>query len=157
VRVGWSDPVVVTTSKDSVYTLRPPADGGTVLRIPVTDSEYFLLEYRERAGIDQTPPSNGVLIYHVDERLPRIPQDITSRLYRVRLMEADDGDDLIRTEVEGGDRGSAADAFGITSKTFATGSHSGARTTAGVPLPFVITEITIDAANHRATVRIKPS
>jgi hypothetical protein len=78
-------------------------------------------------------------------------------VYRVRLMEADDGDELLRTEIEGGDRGTATDAFGITKTTFATGEHSGARTTAGEPLPFVITEITIDAANRRATVRIRPS
>jgi M6 family metalloprotease-like protein len=157
VRVGWSDPIVVSTAKDSVYTLRPPTDGGTVLRVPVADSEYFLVEYRERAGIDQMPPSNGVLIYHVDERVPMNPAPTAARVYRIRLMEADDGDQLIRTEGEGGDRGSATDAFGITRTTFATGAHSGARTTAGAPLPFVITEITIDAANHRATVRIKPS
>ena len=156
-RVGWSDPIVVSIGKDSVYTLRPPASGGTVLRVPVSDSEYFLVEYRERAGIDYLPPSNGVLIYHVDERVPMNPPAAGPRVYRIRLMEADDTDDLIRTEVEGGDRGSATDALGITRTTFATGTHSGARTTSGAALPFVITEITIDAANHRATVRIKPS
>src|SRR6185436_6226423 len=86
VRVGWVDPVLVSTTKDSVYLLRPPADGGTVLRVPVADSEYFLVEYRERAGIDQMPPANGVLIYHVDERLTMIPRDTASRLYRIRLM-----------------------------------------------------------------------
>ena len=59
--------------------------------------------------------------------------------------------------MRGGDRGAASDAFGISRTTFATGAHSGARTTAGAPLPFAITEITIDAANRRATVRIKPS
>ena len=157
-RVGWADPIVVSTTKDSVYTLRPPAEGGTVLRVPVADSEYFLVEYRERAGIDQMPPSNGVLIYHVDMRVPMNPAAAAERVYRIRLMEADDTDELIRTEIEGGDRGAASDAFGLlTRTTFATGTHSGARTTAGAPLPFVITGITIDAANRRATVRIKPS
>jgi M6 family metalloprotease-like protein len=157
VRVGWSDPIVAPTDRDTVYTLHAPAMGGTVLRVPVADSEYFLLEYRESSGPDQLPPSNGVLIYHIDERLPAFPAATAPRKYRVRLVEADDGDQLIRTEGEGGDRGAAGDAFGISRKSFGTGTHSGALTTAGAPLPFSITDITIDAANHRATVRIKPS
>ena len=143
--------------RDSVYTLRPPAAGATILRVPVADSEYFLIEYRERAGSDQMPPSNGVLIYHIDERLPLFPAVSAPRRYRIRLMEADDTDGLVRTEGEGGDRGGASDAFGITNTSFATGTHSGALTTSGEPLPFAITDITIDAMGHRATVRIKPS
>jgi M6 family metalloprotease-like protein len=31
-QVGWSDPVFVPIDRDSVYTLHPPATGGTVLR-----------------------------------------------------------------------------------------------------------------------------
>jgi hypothetical protein len=71
-------------------------------------------------------------------------------------VEADAGDELIRTDAEGGNRGTASDAFGISRTSFATGAHPGAMTTAGAPLPFSITEITIDVANHQARVRIRP-
>jgi M6 family metalloprotease-like protein len=156
VRVGWSDPTLVPVDRDSVYTLHSPATGGTVLRIPVTATEYFLVEYRERSSVDQMPPATGVLVYHVDEALPMYPASAGPRQYRVRLMEADDGDQLIRVEGEGGDRGSATDAFGGATKTFSSVTHSAARTTAGLLLPWMITEITLDPTHHRATVRIKP-
>ncbi|MEO5567259.1 MAG: immune inhibitor A domain-containing protein [Gemmatimonadaceae bacterium] len=155
--VGWTQPIVVPIARDSIYPLHPPSAGATILRVPVADSEYFLVEYRERGGSDLMPPANGVLIYHVDETLPIFPGITAPRRYRVRLMEADDADGLIRTETEGGDRGGASDAFGITRTSFATGTHSGALTTSGAPLPFAITEITVDGAKHRATVRIKPN
>jgi immune inhibitor A len=154
-RVGWAEPFVAPIDRDSVYTLHPPATGGSVLRVPVSATEYFLVEYRQQTIVDDAPPATGVLIYHVDEALPMFPALTAPRRYRVQLVEADDGSQLTRIEDEGGDRGSASDAFGISRMQFGTGNHSAAVTTAGAALPFAIREITLKS-NQTATVRIGP-
>ena len=154
--VGWATPVIAPSNRDSTYELSATAQGGTVLRIPIKPDEYLLLEYREKTTGDEVLPANGVLIYHVADSLsfsPASPNDIS----RVRLIEADDDSALDRTEFRGGDRGSAGDAFGVSRTTFRPGSHSQAVSVDGKPLPFSISEITIDAARHRARVRVSPT
>jgi M6 family metalloprotease-like protein len=154
--LGWSTPVLVNPEVDQTYELRPLGRGGTVLRVPITsDHEYLLIEYREAQPGDEKIPGNGVVMFHVSETLPIFPQTLTSP-YRMSLIEADDDSAMFRTELQGGNRGTAGDAFGITRTSFRPGEHSRARAVDGSPLPFQITEITVDAAGRRATLRISP-
>jgi hypothetical protein len=154
--VGWVDPDIVDTQRDSTYHLHPLDRGGTVLRVPIRTDEYLLLEYREVMPGDRRLPANGVLIYHIAEALPRFPSPISGS-YRVSLVEADDNSSLFRTELEGGNRGTGGDAFGISRYSYRSGEHSRAMAVDGSPLPFDITEIAIDAARRQASVRISPS
>ena len=154
--LGWSTPVLVDPEVDRTYELRPLGRGGTVLRVPITaDHEYLLIEYREAQPGDGKIPGNGVVMFHVSENLPVFPPTLTSP-YRMSLIEADDDSAMFRTEQQGGNRGTASDAFGITKNTFRTGEHSRAMAVDGSPLPFQITEIVVDAAAHRARLRISP-
>jgi M6 family metalloprotease-like protein len=154
ISVGWTQPTVVDIDKDSTYELHPMGRGGTVLRVPIAMNEYLLLEYREAVAGDEQLPSEGVLMYQVADSLPIRPA--TGSDYRVSLIEADDDGGLLRSELQGGDRGLGSDAFGVDRHTLAAVSHSRARSIAGGPFPFVVSEISIDRARHRAQVRIAP-
>jgi M6 family metalloprotease-like protein len=154
--LGWSVPTVVDPTRDLTYELNPLGRGGTVLRVPIkSDDEYLLIEYREGQGGDGKVPGNGVVMYHIAENLPYFPPNLQSP-YRMSLIEADDDSSMFKTELQGGNRGTASDAFGITRNAFRPEQHTRARGIDGTPFPFQITEITVDAAAHRARLRISP-
>ena len=155
--LGWVNPQLVDPTRDLTYDLHPMGRGGTVLRVPIkSDDEYLLIEYREAAPGDGKIPANGVLMFHVSENLPFFPPTLQSP-YRMSLIEADDDSAMFRTEVQGGNRGTASDAFGSTRTSFRSGEHSRAKAVDGTPLLFQVTEISVDAAAHRARVRISPA
>ena len=156
IQIGWIASTPVRTDVDSTYTLHALNVGGTVLQVPISLSEYLLIEYREPEAGDRTPPAAGVLIYHVAEQYPHYPAADLPRQYRVSLIEADDSNGLLRTEAEGGDRGVAGDAFGNGVTELRPGIHSRAKAMDGTAFPFVISAITLDRAQHRATLRIAP-
>ena len=153
--MGWVTPTAVDPASDGTYNLDPLGRGGSVLLVPIKPREYLLVEYRESAPGDSKLPANGVLIFHVAEDLPLFQQSLQSP-YRVSLIEADDDSTLLRTEPQGGNRGTPSDAFGVTRTTLRPGEHSRAKGVDGMPFPFEITGITIDAAAHRARLRIAP-
>ena len=153
--LGWATPVVADLNTAATYELSPMGRGGSVLRVPIKADEYLLIEYREGAPGDSRLPANGVIMFHVAESLPQFPATLQSP-YKVSLIEADDDSSLFRTELQGGNRGTPGDAFGITRTTFRAGEHSRAKSVDGVPFLFEITGITIDAAAHKARVRVAP-
>ena len=154
--LGWATPQLVDPLRDMTYDLHPMGRGGTVLRVPIkSDHEYLLIEYREGAQGDGKIPANGVLMFHVSENLPFFPPTLQSP-YRMSLIEADDDSAMFKTEVQGGNRGTAGDVFGPSRTSFRSGQHSRAIAVDGTPLPFQITDISVDAAAHRARVRISP-
>jgi M6 family metalloprotease-like protein len=153
--LGWAVPVLVDPTQDRTYDLSPMGRGGTVLRVPIKSEEYLLIEYREAAPGDGKIPGNGVVIFHVAESLPFFPPNLQSP-YRMSLVEADDDSSMFRTELQGGNRGAASDAFGLTTTAFRSGQHSRAMAVDGTPFPFQITEISVDAAAHMARLRISP-
>ncbi len=158
VQNGWITPPEARVTIDSMYTLTSLTNGGdgTVLRVPISATEYLLIEYREPGPSDGAPPGTGVLIYRVAEQIPLYPFITADRQYRISLIEADDDNGLRRTALEGGDRGRAEDAFGNAVTMLNPATHSQAKTAAGVPFPFLISEITLDRAQHRARLRIAP-
>lgn len=158
VQNGWATPVDAHATIDSTYTLTSLTNGGdgTVLRVPVSPTEYLLIEFREPGPSDGAPPGAGVLIYRIAEQITLYPLITGERQYRISLIEADDDNGLLRTALEGGDRGRAEDAFGNTRTALDPSTHSQAKSAAGVPFPFLISEISIDRTLHRARLRIRP-
>ena len=154
--IGWATPIIADVNTATTFELDPPGRGGTVLRIPIKPDEYLLVEYREGAPGDARLPASGVLIFHVAESQPWVPSTLRAP-YRVSLIEADDDSSMFRTEIQGGNRGEPGDAFGITRNSFRPGEHSRARAADGTPFRFEITGITIDAAAHKASVRVAPA
>jgi M6 family metalloprotease-like protein len=66
VQLGWSD-VLVADRPSQEVRLQSVGTGGTVLKVPLTPNEYFLVAYRRRADsfYDRHIPGEGVLIWHV--------------------------------------------------------------------------------------------
>lgn len=110
-QLGWANVLEVGDLLDFTVTLPAVQGSNQVLRIPVKDGEYFLVEYRPNTGWDRDLPAGGLLVYHVDENIPFRPCANCPRLYGVSLVEADGNGALLRTAVEGGNRGEAGDVF----------------------------------------------
>jgi immune inhibitor A len=126
--LGWVDEVEDAGSVlDGTFTLEPVMSGQRVLKIslkpgaPQEEEEYLLLEYRTKEGFDADLPASGVLIYHVDPEIPgNRPCDTCPQSYRVALMEADGNDSLRRNFQQGGNRGEAGDAWGVSGEGYLT-------------------------------------
>ena len=68
--LGWVSPTQVTS--DQTVTLTPVINNSNAVvqilnGIPGSSGEYFLLENRIKAGFDAGLPSEGLLIWHIDE------------------------------------------------------------------------------------------
>jgi M6 family metalloprotease-like protein len=111
-RLGWlTEEVVVAGVMDAEYVLEPVRRSGRILRVPLSETEYLLIEYRDQASFDRDLPAGGVLIYHIDLARDIRPCATCEKIYRVALVEADGNGALLRTALEGGNRGEAGDAF----------------------------------------------
>lgn len=75
IRLGWIDPSkikIINPEESSRITLGPLEDGGSqtlVIKIPLTNSTYYLIENRQPLGFDQNLPGNGILIMHADDSI----------------------------------------------------------------------------------------
>jgi M6 family metalloprotease-like protein len=111
-QLGWIDETEARLEISAQYTLPPVQTSAKSLRIPLRGAtEYLLLEYRPNTGFDSGLPVGGVLMYHVDTSLPLLPCATCPRKYRVRLVEADGNEALMKTVKEGGNRGEPGDVF----------------------------------------------
>jgi M6 family metalloprotease-like protein len=113
--MGWAQRVVTQPGWRREYVLDPVQTSGQVLHVPLRGAEeYLLLEYRPQTGFDAMLPAGGVLVYHIEPSLPLRPCPNCERLYRVGLVEADGDRALLRTSLEGGNRGMPGDIFAGT-------------------------------------------
>jgi immune inhibitor A len=81
---GWLTP---SYPGDGEHTLAGLGSGGGIhLILTPVESEFFLLENRTRAGIDDQIPEDGLLIYHIDVSQP-VNNVESSPPYRVWLED----------------------------------------------------------------------
>ena len=119
--LGWLGGLeVVQGALDQEFTLEPVQSSGQVLKVfleegnPSGQTEYLLIEYREKAGFDQDLPAAGVLVYHIDPKVDsNRPCDGCPQTYMVELLEADGNNTLRLNFLQGGNRGEAGDAWGV--------------------------------------------
>ena len=114
--LGWNTPKVMTSVgiRPEQHTLRPANTSGDALRIPLSQTEYLLVEYRVRQAHDISLPSSGLLVYHIETARGFLPCPTCPRTYSYALLEADGDSALVRVETAGGNRGAATDAYGVT-------------------------------------------
>lgn len=114
--LGWCDLEPRRARGGAPDTLRSTAATGTAWRVwthGAGQDEYFILETRGGAAagpLDAALPAGQLLVLHVDESLPERAQsssDPAARHLRVRVVEADGGDELRR----GLDAGGVSDLF----------------------------------------------
>jgi immune inhibitor A len=111
-RLGWADADVVERSTRGVELAaieRTPR----VVKIPGDRAEeYFLVENRARIGADARLPGEGLLVWHVDERIGGFRNaESNARRKLLHLVEADGRGDLDRGHAAGGNRGDATDPW----------------------------------------------
>jgi M6 family metalloprotease-like protein len=68
--LGWIDPSTVElNSTEEIFQMKSlESDAPSVLKVPLSDTEYYLVEVREKSGYDEyTVPSTSVEVYLIDE------------------------------------------------------------------------------------------
>ncbi len=159
-QLGWVTQVEVPADGLNLeFTLDPVLTGRTILRVPLDSSEHFLVEYRELTGFDTAIPEPGVLIYHIEPERDRIPCQACEKVYRTALLEADGNSALLRTQLQGGNRGEPGDAFGATGPVqFTNSTNPSTRFNSGVPsgVTFYSIEIVDGVARIRLSTRAVP-
>jgi M6 family metalloprotease-like protein len=67
--LGWVNPIDISGDEGN-FTLTPvEASNDKIYRISLSDTEYFLVENREKMGSDSYLPGSGMLIWHIDENI----------------------------------------------------------------------------------------
>ena len=90
-RLNWIDPSkieVIKPNQTAEVTLGPLENGAEetlVVKIPLSERTYYLLENRQPIGCDKVLPRHGVLILHADDRIAECRQGRTP----VKLVNAD--------------------------------------------------------------------
>ncbi len=136
VKLGWVEPEVI--SNDTTVTIPDVETHLVAYRLNTSDpNEYFLLENRRKKGYDSELFSEGILIWHVDERvLTENKGECIGRCpyhYIVALEQADGMNDLEKNR----NKGDSKDFFSLqpgsnsrwagdtgTGKIFMEGAHS---------------------------------
>jgi len=89
-KLGWVEPSrirVVSLGEKAQVTLGPLEDASSqimVIKIPLTDSTYYLVENRQYIGHDKYLPETGVLIMYADDKIAESRHGQS----QVRLMNA---------------------------------------------------------------------
>jgi M6 family metalloprotease-like protein len=150
--MGWLGNVeVVGEVLDQEFVLDPVQTSERVLKIPMemdlplSLSEYLLIEYRTQEGFDQDLPASGVLVYHVDPKIKtNRPCDTCAQEYMVELLEADGNNTLRMNFLQGGNRGEAGDAWGLVgSGALTNNTYPSTRLTSGASSGVTIYGISI--------------
>jgi M6 family metalloprotease-like protein len=112
--LGWVDVETIDHTTTGV-TLPAVTRAPRVVKIPAspdTPQEYYLLENRLREGADAKLPGDGLLIWHVDERVNGFRTAQQNPAHKLlHLVEADGRGDLDRGHAAGGNRGDATDPW----------------------------------------------
>lgn len=158
-RLGWIDEVEeVGSVLDGTYTLEPIQSSQHILKVPLEPGvpeeeggEYLLLEYRTKDGFDRDLPAAGVLVYHVDPKIPGNQVcDSCPQHYRVSLLEADGNNTLRRNFQDGGNRGEAGDAWGVNGPgVIASNTYPSTRLHSGYRSPVTIYQIALEVGSAR--------
>jgi immune inhibitor A len=153
-RLGFALPTVIDASPTGQVVLFSPEER-QVLKLwgAGGETEYFLVEDRYQRGFDAYLPGQGLLIYHVDEKI----QTNSSSLHpKVRIEQADGSRDLNRTE---GNRGDLSDPFpnvlsGLDRDEFDANTSPGSGSYLGIPSHVALYNIRRRTGGYQAEVVI---
>ena len=90
-RLNWIDQSkikVIKPGQEAEFILGPLEDGSSetlVVKIPLSETTYYLIENRQPIGFDKNLPGSGVLIMYADDNIPECRHGKAP----VKLMNAD--------------------------------------------------------------------
>ena len=148
---GWVD--VVTPTETQKVTLADVKDAHTVLKLwkdGAPQSEYFLVENRQKQGRDADLPAGGLLLWHIDETKDDNTSEQTA--YKVALVQSDGERDLER-DVDRGDNGDPFPGVNMVRLVDSTTNPS-TKAYNGAPTGVAITDISDPKAVMTFTVRV---
>jgi M6 family metalloprotease-like protein len=160
-QLGWLNQVEeVAEGFELEFTLDPVLTGQRVLKIPLErggsadENEYLLVEYRTKQGFDLDIPASGVLVTHIDLEIPgNQPCDGCPQVYRVGMLEADGNNSLRRTFLQGGNRGEAGDAWGVSGTgVIGSNTYPSTRLNSGATTPVTIYRIAFEGGAAHITL-----
>jgi len=150
-QLGWSK-VTAINGKKVAQKLAPAHTNGPILKLGMSGgpaNECFLLECRQKAGIDAALPGEGLLVWHIDDG---VHGNTNPLRYQVGLVQADGKRDLEFMA----NRGDAGDPFpgSAGSKAFDDTSSPSSRTYAGQQSGVGVRNIAV-AANGSAQADVE--
>lgn len=89
-RLGWIDPerIKVVKPEEKTEVVLGPLENASseflVIKIPITEKKYYLIENRQQIGQDRILPTSGVLIMYADDDMA----ECRNRNAPVKLMDA---------------------------------------------------------------------
>ena len=151
--LGWVDLMDPGEVWNEEIVLEPIQSSGVGLALPLdaVGDEFLLVEYRAQSGFDAELPAEGVLFYKIDHSASLRPDPASADPYRNMLLERDGDRGLLRTAINGGDRGVAGDAWGAGGMTDKLNYHSTPRLVMsdGSYSPAVIHEVHLENGQAR--------
>ena len=152
-KFGWIEPTIVQPDTLAMeLTLYPVETTGTIVKVPISNTEYWLIEYRSNSAgdYDEALPGSGVLIWHIDESVTdawgRVDNDNEDHP-AVKLIQADGNGDLENNR-NGGDSG---DYF-LSNSIFNNRSNPAALTWSGTDVGLSVSVTNIDENSDTATL-----
>jgi immune inhibitor A len=151
--LGWVETELVK-GKPKLYQIPEVVKNKKIYKLIVKDTneeEYFLVENRQKKGFDSGLPANGLLIWHVDERVCLLKNNDPKRLF-LTLKQADGLNDLemdycnlkgankekFENSILCGDKG---DLYGYSNRTFDNKSNPNSNSQDGKNTGVSITSI----------------
>lgn len=143
-RAGWADTV---TSISSGLNAAVHADTNDFFIYHKNQSEYFIIENRQKIGRDQALPGSGLAIWHIDELGDNDNQDMTpASHYECSIVQADGEFDLELAEYNGA-YGEEKDLFFAGGNTrFGENTKPASHWWDGTPSGLEITDISASGA-----------
>ncbi|MBN1217105.1 MAG: hypothetical protein JXA99_16920 [Candidatus Lokiarchaeota archaeon] len=72
IKLGWVNPQIITKSTNDIE-LRPAEQYLEVVKISVSPTEYFLVEYRQKPDLSNSFEFDGLVVYYINESV--LPSD----------------------------------------------------------------------------------
>jgi immune inhibitor A len=150
-QLGWVKQTDVTNVQRQ--QIKPAYLDGPALRVASSacgPMEYFILESRQRDGIDTGLPGEGLLVWHIDDSQQG---NDDPRHYQVGVVQADGNQDLEFAQ----NRGDEGDPFpGSTQKfSFDDTTNPSSRTYGGKQSSISLANISYDPHNGMVTLDVK--
>jgi immune inhibitor A len=156
--LGWRD--AIRPASDSLMVLGPLATGAPVLEFwfqGESNPEHFLIENRQRMSFDRNLPSEGLIVYQVDDNVMalgvpsnRVNAGATPGL---RLVEADGLYDLVTGHNRGDERDPFPGYLGTT--VFDDGTWPSTRSYRGAPTNIALRAIEPVGDNMRFQLQVR--
>jgi len=148
---GWVSVTNVTANGSK--NIADVKDSGVVYRLwkdGAANSEYFLVENRQKTGFDASLPAGGLLIWHIDES---VTANTDESHYKVALVQADGKRNMELDQ----NRGDGGDPYpGTTNNTtFNNTSTPNSKSYSGLDTCVAVTGIAPSAPVMNANLRVK--